>query len=185
MMRTDAFLKIFEDVDVGTILVIKHYRGQDGSIKDLTVRVLNPDTGYRTLTLESRDQVQKMLATEQDPSRREALTKLLTGFTKSLTGEARKGHYVEKLTQVGGTPLQTSDKTPEGIFILRHLEIVAPPVIHQDPDPPKSASRGRATLNVLADEIKAKLPIGRYLGRLNLRPMDLWGVEISCPAPAK
>jgi hypothetical protein len=143
----------------GGWVVIKGYQSSDGAVKDITCRPLPPG-GYNRLVRESHEQ----LAAAETPAGYEAAkAKVLQAFAASMqraeAGEqTRAAVYVEQKGDPLGVARHAED--PEVMYLINMESHTAP----------EGEPKGASELVRQSNELKARLPISRFIGALKLAP---------------
>lgn len=177
-MQISKFQQVFQAAKPGSIIRIKGYQSQDGSVKDHVVEILQPYSGYRDLIRASRDALVLSEHTFVTPDQKAAYAKLRASYTRTLENQGATPRD-SGLRPATGYPCLMVDDNKPGTYILLNLRTVVPPFVTREAEA-KTAKRAstRDPVNVEADAIVKTLPIAQFIGRMNLVPSAIDDVEL-------
>lgn len=148
----------------GGTLHIRGYRTGTGAEINYTVRLLGPD-GYRELVRESLEKAKDIpRPCEFDPEVwAEAFKEKIASFQKTLDGNTAPRNYARALMEHEG---YSSVEDEPDTYILRNLMKVSEEIV----TPGETKMVKSATKTLAKAAMDKMLPIGKYLGQLNLAP---------------
>lgn len=166
-------------------LLVEKYVTSDGAVKDYMVRLL-PEDGYKALVKESLDIL------DGDPSKfmkdlkpadadmgewAQAVSEQIDSFNKTLnpSADAPARNYKKELVKMGASYVdkQEFDNGAVNTAVLKNLVILSS--VNHTPD---KASKGpKGNIPKYKEMIRNELPIGKYLGQLNLSPEKVTSVR--------
>ena len=150
----------------GGTLHIRGYRSGSGAETNYTVKLLGPD-GYRELVRESLDMLKEGKVVKPEGVDLNiwilACNEKQASFEATLTGETAPRNYARSMMEHEG---YSSYEDEPDTFILRNLMKVSEEIV--TPGETKMVKSAAKTLAKAA--IDKMLPIGKYLGQLNLAP---------------
>lgn len=148
----------------GGTLRILGYRTGSGAEINYTVRLLGPQ-GYRELVRESLEKTKDITRPDEFDSEvwAEALKEKIASFQRTLDGETVSRNFARSMMEHEG---YSSYEDEPDTFILRNLLKVSEEIV--TPGEVKMVKSAAKTLAKAA--MDKMLPIGKYLGQLNLAP---------------
>jgi hypothetical protein len=162
-------------------VLIEKYVTSDGVVKDYVVELL-PDSGYKDMIKESLETLNKnpeeflFNIRPSDADAEEwvtAVTEQINSFKNSLDPSSDKPAWTDKqvLTKFGSVLLTSSDSAPT--VVIKNMRVLSSTV--QTENVEEKLPKGN--IPRYKHIIRSKLPISKYLPRLNLAPGKFTAVK--------
>jgi hypothetical protein len=165
-------------IAVGKLFVVKGYVDSDGVTADKHFKKLE-EGGYQRLVKESVTQLLTRGVVNNEGydtvTWGQAIDELVTTFTKTLKGESGRS-YESKETLKPGPVADTAIHPDHGGLVISHLVKVVEDTNVNSVE--EKAARNSKPLTLAKQYIRSQLPIGKYVGRINLYPGKFNSIEV-------